>query len=105
MSRYQLQEGGGVYDTKHNRSIPPSMSNRHWRAYKASGEVADPIPPADPKDAIRANLTRSDRGMARIVEDVINSLIAKELLTMADLPQKVQDKLTERAALRASLGE
>lgn len=52
---------------------------------------------------IKAALDASDKGMARVAEDVISVLIAKGLLTVDDLPATVKDKLSERDALRKAL--
>ncbi len=45
----------------------------------------------------------SDRKMIRAIEDVIDLLIAKNIICITDLPTAVQDKLLERRSLRHSL--
>lgn len=48
-------------------------------------------------------LADSDRGMARIGEDLITALINKNIISIKDLPQFAQNKLNERIALRSKL--
>ncbi|HSV27903.1 MAG TPA: hypothetical protein VLL76_00050 [Candidatus Omnitrophota bacterium] len=45
----------------------------------------------------------SDLAFIRVIEDVIEALIRKGVLTLADLPPAAQDKLMERRALRGWL--
>ena len=49
-------------------------------------------------------LKRSDGGMARVLEDLIDVLINRGLLQFTDLPDAVQVKLMERRQTRSSLG-
>lgn len=51
-----------------------------------------------------AELQATDKNMARIAEDLIDTLTAKGVITMGDLPQDARDKLTDRKAKRAALG-
>ncbi|MCC6468589.1 MAG: hypothetical protein IT563_09725 [Alphaproteobacteria bacterium] len=53
-------------------------------------------------DAIRSSqLAASDAGMARVVEDLVDALVAKGVLDFADLAPAAQDKITARKALRS----
>lgn len=45
----------------------------------------------------------SDLKLIRAIEDVIDLLIAKNVICITDLPAAVQSKLTERRSLRHSL--
>ncbi len=45
----------------------------------------------------------SDKNMARIGEDLLSALIAKNVIALTDLPQSAQDKLAERATLRSKI--
>lgn len=46
----------------------------------------------------------ADLEFIRVAEDLIETLISKGILTLADLPEEAQDKLMARRALRHSLG-
>lgn len=50
-----------------------------------------------------AELAATDKDMARVGEDLVDVLLAKGVLDMADLPQTAQDKLADRKAKRAAL--
>lgn len=54
---------------------------------------------SDPKLA----LAESDRDIARVTEDLIHLLIAKNLILFTELPPAVQQKLLNRERLRSSL--
>ena len=43
---------------------------------------------------------RADLDMVRVIEDVIDVLIAKNLILLTDLPQAVQQKLLQRRSRR-----
>lgn len=45
----------------------------------------------------------SDLKLIRVIEDVIDLLIAKNVICITDLPPPVQEKLMERRSLRQSL--
>ena len=57
-----------------------------------------PVPPTPAEE-----LAASDAGMIRIIEDLTETLIAKGVIAVADLPQFAQDKLNNRKALRVKL--
>ena len=48
-------------------------------------------------------LSDSDRGIARVTEDLIHLLITKNLILFTELPVPVQKKLLDREKLRSSL--
>lgn len=50
-----------------------------------------------------ADLTASDAGTVRVVEDLVEVLIAKGVIAKADLPEAARKKLDDRKALRAAL--
>lgn len=47
-----------------------------------------------------ADLSESDSGMARVVEDLVDVLVDRGLLMYTDLPLPAQSKLLERRRLR-----
>lgn len=50
-------------------------------------------------------LSSSDADMVRVIEDVIDLLIAKQVFIYTELPEAVQQKLKARRALRHSLND
>ncbi|NMG36859.1 tryptophan synthase subunit beta like protein [Azoarcus sp. TTM-91] len=52
----------------------------------------------------REALASTDLRLVRVLEDVIDLLIARDLIRFTDLPQEAQDKLLQRRTLRAKLG-
>lgn len=49
-------------------------------------------------------LAPTDLGLARVVEDLIDLLIDRDVMRFTDLPPAAQEKLLKRRGLRASLG-
>lgn len=54
-------------------------------------------------DISRERLAESDQALIRVVEDLIDTLVAKDLLHFTDLPEAAQAKLLERRTLRRSV--
>lgn len=50
------------------------------------------------------SLEQSDMRLVRVLEDLIELLIARDVIRFTDLPQPAQEKLLERRNLRQSLG-
>jgi hypothetical protein len=53
---------------------------------------------------LRMQLVQSDQGMARLVEDLIDILIAKHVIQFTDLPEAAGAKYLERQGKREMLG-
>lgn len=53
---------------------------------------------------LRMQLVQSDQGMARLVEDLIDILIAKHIIQFTDLPPAAGAKYLERQDKREKLG-
>ncbi|MGR8939966.1 MAG: hypothetical protein ACU83P_00105 [Gammaproteobacteria bacterium] len=49
-------------------------------------------------------LTNTDADMSRVVEDLVDLLIAKKIFTFTELPEAVQRKLGSRKQLRKDMG-
>ena len=49
------------------------------------------------------SLEQSDMRLVRVLEDLIDLLISRDLIRFTDLPQPAQEKLLERQSLRRSL--
>ena len=56
----------------------------------------------DPEQATD-DLSASDTGMIRVLEDLVATLIANGTITLTDLPQEAQDKITLRSVNRSKL--
>jgi hypothetical protein len=54
---------------------------------------------ADLSDA----LVESDQGLIRVLEDLVETLIAKDMMRFTDLPEAAQQKLMQRRSLRSSV--
>jgi hypothetical protein len=52
---------------------------------------------------VRGRLEASDTEMARIAEDIIEVLVAKNLVNFTDFPRHTQQKLLRRRSLRRNL--
>ncbi len=65
-------------------------------------EVVDFLSPQGDQDAHMA-LAESDKDIARVTEDLIHLLIAKNTILFTDLPEAVQQKLLNREHLRHAL--
>jgi len=50
------------------------------------------------------SLAQSDMRLVRVLEDLIELLIARDVIRFTDLPQPAQEKLLERRSMRQSLG-
>jgi hypothetical protein len=48
-------------------------------------------------------LEQSDMRLVRVLEDLIDLLITRDVIRFTDLPQAAQDKLMERRSMRQSL--
>lgn len=52
----------------------------------------------------QGTLLQSDLRLVRVLEDLINLLIDREVILFTDLPLAAQDKLMERRSMRQSMG-
>ncbi len=77
-----------------------------------SGECTEAVDHHDP--ALRnflaaiareqSTLTQSDLDFVRVVEDLVELLVAKNYILFTDLPEKAQEKMRHRQALRGKMG-
>lgn len=72
-----------------------AIDDTELRRYLESGESGE----------AREALAASDREMARIVEDLIAVLIAKNLVNFTDFPPDAQKKMLSRHSLRRNLSK
>ena len=54
----------------------------------------------DRVEEVVEQLSSTDKNIIRVLEDLITILVQKGSISLSDFPQKVQDKLLERKALR-----
>ncbi|MBW6391339.1 tryptophan synthase subunit beta like protein [Billgrantia antri] len=75
---------------------------------EATAECREFVPPCSPElqsfvaedDAENLALSKSDLAFVRVLEDVINVLMDKGVISFTDLPEPAQQKLMERQSLR-----
>lgn len=95
MARYQLDGEGGVIDTVTKASIPPSPTNRDWRAYQEwlrAGNTPDaaPTPPLPP--------TQDERIEGRVNSDpLFRGLVAELAQQQGISPVEMLDRITAKA--------
>lgn len=75
----------------------PARAKRPRAAAPEAG-VADTVP-AD----IKTMLRQSDARMSRVVEDLIEVLIRRNILNFTDLPRYAQKRLIQRSTMRRDL--
>ena len=103
MAKYKIMPLG-VLDTERDLYIPETDATL-WGAYQdwlTAGNTADVFDP-DVDLPMEELLTREFR-MSRVSEDLIDVLITKGVIVMADLPQDAQDRIAEKKWLRVQLG-
>lgn len=74
------------------------------------GDVCEPVEEGAPEllafgrgDSGEATLTASDLRLVRVLEDIVDLLIERDVIRFTDLPEQAQEKLMERRSLRASM--
>lgn len=105
MNQSNDAQRGGVYVQRagdgHVVSISREPASEHpeWCAPDHADVVAfiGAIAPGNPA------LLASDLALIRVLEDLVDVLIQKEVLRLTDLPERAQAKLLSRRHLRASL--
>ncbi len=56
-------------------------------------------------DAVLQILAATDAGIMRILEDLINLLISKNIIMSTELPEEAQNKLQQRQQIRQKIGK
>jgi hypothetical protein len=105
---YKIDILGNIIKIETGQTLGIDPANVDYQAYLAwldEGNTPQPyVPPAvDPAAQAKAELAESDSDMARIVEDLINVMLTKDLITESDIPAPARDKMDRRAKLRARL--
>lgn len=83
-----------------------TSSSRFWpsvqKALDEGASVTAYVPEVEPSGTELA-LVGTDTYMARVCEDLVDTLVAKGVIALTDLPAAVQSKLAERKTLRGQL--
>lgn len=85
--------------------LTPSATAEEW-VEPGSTELAALTgisPPKPDPGNVRASLEHSDQGLIRVLEDLIDTLLAKDVIRFTDLPLPAQNRLLQRRSLRDSL--
>ena len=61
------------------------------------------IVPQNRKNVATAELSESDQNLIRVIEDIVDTLIAKNLIMFTDLPLHAQEKILERKSTRRKM--
>ena len=85
----------GIYDS-------PPESNSQWMEMQ-SPEVMEFLQRAEIVDKAKQELSSTDYEMVRVIDDLIDLLIAKQIFIFTELPQVVQKKLGTRKKLRKDM--
>lgn len=75
------------------------------QAWLAKGNTPLPYEPpeVDARVEAKAELSETDSEIARVAEDLIQTLISKGVIAESDIPESARDKMDRRAKLRARL--
>lgn len=61
------------------------------------------IVPQNRKNVATSELSDSDLSMVRVIEDIVDTLIAKNVIMFTDLPVYAQDKILKRKSTRKKI--
>lgn len=98
---YITRNAQGVIVSLHNA---PAHENDLWLDVNHP-EVLDFLAMKQSGEQARLALSTSDDDMIRVIEDVIDLLIAKQVFMFTELPEAVQKKLGGRYKLRKEMEE
>jgi len=105
MAKYKLTTSGCL-DTERGHHIPNDPGNRHWAEYLqwvAEGNTPDPEdvpPPPTPQEILNADLLQTDKEMLRGFDWLLQTLVQKGIIDLAEIPPALKDLYLERKALR-----
>lgn len=80
----------------------PSGSGAQWLEI-TDPEVTNFVQLVSPPDQVNRKLSSTDYEMVRVVEDLVDLLIAKQVFIFTELPEAVQEKLSARKHLRKDM--
>jgi hypothetical protein len=70
-----------------------------------SDELIAYLKQTDSSDEAKAALSDSDLALVRVLEDLINTLIDKQVILFTDLPEAAREKLANREKIRNQLSD
>lgn len=76
---------------------------RRTEVYNQDGMLVEVLERPYTADEIKHELSITDRDMVRVIDDVINVLLAKGVIAETDLPAAVREKYHGRNKLRQAL--
>lgn len=88
-----IEQWGNDYTDIVPPDITYSWSGNAW--VEDSDKVAQKV-----IDDAKAELSQTDTGMIRVIEDLIDTLIDKNVIAINDLPVEAKDKINNRKILR-----
>jgi hypothetical protein len=68
-------------------------------------ELIEFLKETENSDAAKAALSGSDLALVRVLEDLINTLIDKQVILFTDLPEAAREKLANREKIRHQLSD
>lgn len=83
------------------RDVPPG-GDAQWLEI-TDPEVINFIQLVKPPEQVNSKLSSTDYEMVRIIEDLVDLLIAKQVFIFTELPEAVQEKLSARKHLRKDM--
>mgnify|MGYP003664877640 CR=1 FL=1 len=81
----------------------PSNSDSQWLEME-NPEVSQFLQDPNRTEALKKSLLSSDVEMARVVEDLVEVLMEKQVFVFTELPEVAQQKLNARKKLREDVG-
>lgn len=82
------------------REYTPGMECRQ----SVDNEILEFLGHQKTDDAVLQILAATDVGIMRILEDLINLLISKNIIMSTELPEEAQNKLQQRQQIRQKIG-
>ena len=73
--------------------IKTSLDSEVWEFLNSKGD----------EDSLRMSLSLSDLGLIRTIEDIINLLIEKKIISFTELPVETQKRIKDRQRFREKL--
>ena len=95
VSRDQSGRISAVHENRFPRTQEVAADDPELRAF-----LLEQLGAAETADAAPVAIEQSDREMSRVIEDLIDLMIAKRLISFAELPRPAQQKLLRRRELR-----
>ncbi len=96
---YVIRNKDGLIMSLHNESSDPAMQ---W-VDGDSPEIQDFLNSMESQDSARSALSSTDQDLIRVIEDLVDLLVKKQLIIFTELPKPVQIKLGARKKIRQDI--